>query len=288
MTDRKPDRLTVAPRPTYRSALRTRPFRRLLAGHGIGTVAQLMLTLALGIEVLDRTGSGWSVSVTVALGFVPYVVASGYAGLLADRHSRSAMLTFSFVTRAGCAALLAVGLPMQWPVPLLVAVAAAAAVLATPSYPALAAATVQCVPDEQLPPAKALVTGVENVTWMAGPGVLGGLLLFGAGPSVGTATATALFLFAAALSAGARLPRPVQVAVDKGVWPELRAGLHAVARVAAVRRPMTVAVIDNFLYGYVVVAMAWCCWPPTSSVATGASGCSTRPCRSVGCWRCCR
>ncbi|ACV81315.1 MFS transporter [Nakamurella multipartita] len=244
-----------APRPTYRSALRTRPFRRLLAGHGLGTIAQLMLTLAVGIEVLERTGSGWWVSVTVALGFVPYVLASGYAGLLADRHSRSTVLTLSFSTRAGCAAVLVAGLALHGPIALLVTVAAVAAVLATPSYPALAAATVQCVPDEQLPPANALVTGVENVTWMAGPGVLGLLLLIGAGPTVGTATAAGLFVLAAALSAAARLPAPARPDAAPGVLAELRAGLSAVARVAAVRRPMTVAVIDNFLYGYLVVAM---------------------------------
>ncbi len=244
-----------AARPTYRSALRTRPFRRLLIGHGIGTIGQLMMTLALGIEVLDRTGSGWWVSVTVALGFVPYVLVSGYAGLLADRHSRSTVLTASFVGRAGCATVLAAGLPLHWPVPLLVALAAVAAVLATPSYPALAAATVQCVPDEQLPPANALVTGVENATWMAGPGVLGVLLLFGAGPAAGTALAAVLFVLAATVSARVRLPRPIRPPANQGLWPELRAGLVAVARVAAVRRPMTVAVIDNFLYGYVVVAV---------------------------------
>lgn len=255
-------------RPTYRSALRTRPFRRLLAGHGLGTVAQLMLTLAVGIEVLDRTGSGWWVSVTVALGFVPYVLASGYAGLLADRHSRSTVLTLSFVTRSGCAAVLVAGLAWHGPIALLVIVAAAAAVLATPSYPALAAATVQCVPDEQLPPANALVTGVENVTWMAGPGVLGLLLLVGAGPTLGTATAAALFLLAAALSTTARLPAPARPEAAPGVLAELRAGLRAVARVAAVRRPMTVAVIDNFLYGYLVVAMVLL----AAEAFTGGSG----------------
>jgi MFS family permease len=247
--------VAVIARPTYRSALRIRPFRLLLAGHGIGTIAQLMLTLALGIEVLERTGSGWWVSVTVALGFVPYVLASGYAGLLADRYSRSAILTVSFVTRAGCAVFLAVGLPLHLPVPLLVAVAALAALLATPSYPALAAATVQCMPDVHLPPANALVTGVENVTWMAGPGVLGVLLLFGAGPSAGAATAALLFGVAAALSARVSLPRPDRESTEEGLWTELASGLLAVARVAAVRRPMTVAVIDNFLYGYLVVAM---------------------------------
>ena len=106
----------------------------LLAGHGVGTVAQLALTLAVGIEVLDRTSSSVWVSITVALGFAPYVAFSGYAGVLADRWSRSAVLTWSFLARAGCAVVLATGLLLQWPVPVLVLLAAATAVLATPSY----------------------------------------------------------------------------------------------------------------------------------------------------------
>ena len=154
----------------------------MLAAHGIGTVGQLMLTLAVGLHVLARTGSGGWLSVTVALGFVPYVVASGVAGMLADRHSRSAVLSWSLGIRAACAASLAVGLPLGWPVPVLVAIAAAAAFTATPAYPALAAATVRSVPDDALPAANALLTGVVNLTWMAGPGVLGLILMLGGGP----------------------------------------------------------------------------------------------------------
>jgi MFS family permease len=240
--------------PTFRSALRERDFRLLLAGHGVGTVAQLVLTLALGIEVLAQTSSSLWVSVTVALGFAPYVIFSGYAGLLADRWSRSTMLTWSFVSRAGCAAVLATGLLLHWPVPLLVLVAAVAAVLATPSYPALAAGTLECVPDEQLPAANALVTGVENVTWMAGPGVLGLILLSGNGPLVATLFATALFVIAGCLAAVVHLPRPARSEpADSG--SELWDGLRIVISATLVRRPMTVAVIDNFLYGYLVVAM---------------------------------
>ena len=240
--------------PTFRSALRARDFRLLLAGHGVGTVAQLMLTLAVGIEVLARTSSSVWVSVTVALGFAPYVVFSGYAGVLADRYSRSTVLMLSFVTRAGFAAVLAVGLLLQWAVPLLVGVTAVLAVLATPSYPALAAATPECVPDEQLPPANALVTTVENVTWIAGPGVLGLLLLSGQGPVVATVIATVLFVVAGGLAARVSLPRPVRADTDPADG-EVLAGLRTVATVPQVRRPMTVAVIDNFLYGYLVVAI---------------------------------
>ena len=245
--------------PTFRTALRQRDFRLLLAGHGLGTVAQLVLTLALGVEVLTQTSSSIWVSVTVALGFAPYVVCSGYAGLLADRRSRSAMLTWSFVTRAGCAALLTAGLLLHWPVPLLVLVAAVAAVLATPSYPALAAATPQCVPDAQLPAANALVTGVENVTWMAGPGVLGLVLLSGYGPVVATSVATVLFVGAGLLALRVRLPAPGSteptVGPTAGPTAGLWDGLRLVVTKAAVRRPMTLAVIDNFLYGFLVVAM---------------------------------
>jgi MFS family permease len=240
------------PVPSFRSALRARDFRMLLAAHGAGTIAQLVTTLAVGIEVLARTTSGVWVSVTIALGFAPYVIFSGYAGLVADRYSRSLVLTWSFVGRAGCAALLAVALLGHWPVPILVLTAAVAAVLATPAYPALAAATPECVATEQLPPANALVTGVENVTWIAGPGVLGLLLLSGSGPGVATAVAAGLFVLAAAVTVTVRLPRPPAV---PGTAAALLDGLRVVAFVAAVRRPMTVAVIDNFLYGYLVVAM---------------------------------
>jgi DHA3 family macrolide efflux protein-like MFS transporter len=241
--------------PTYRAALRTRVFRLMLTAHGIGTVGQLMLTLAVGLEVLDRTGSGGWVSVTVALGFVPYVLASGYAGMLADRRSRSAVLTLSLGVRAACAAALAMGFLLSWPVPVLVSIAAMAAFAATPAYPALAAATVHSVPDQALPAANALLTGVVNLTWMAGPGVLGLALMVGGGPGVGTVLAAALFLVASLVSGRVRLPRPDRPDRTGGTWPELRAGLRAVARVGTVRRPMAVAALDNFLYGYLVVAI---------------------------------
>ena len=101
---------SAEPSPTFRSALRHRDFRVLLLGHGAGTVGQVMMTLAVGIEALDRTSSSLWVSVTVALGFVPYVIFSGYAGVLADRWSRSQVMAWSFATRVACATVVAAGL----------------------------------------------------------------------------------------------------------------------------------------------------------------------------------
>jgi hypothetical protein len=40
---------------TFRAALSYEGFRHLLVAHGLGTLAQVSLTLAVGLEVLDRT-----------------------------------------------------------------------------------------------------------------------------------------------------------------------------------------------------------------------------------------
>jgi MFS family permease len=236
-----------------RRVLHSPAFARLAASHGLATVAQLMVTLGLGVEVLDRTGSAAWVSATVALGFAPYAVLSGFAGVLADRWSRSLVLSVSAAVRAALTGVLAVGLVTGAPVWLLVALSALVAVAATPAYPALAAATPQCVDDEDLPAANAIVTCVENVTWIAGPGVYGVLVLLGLEATTQTVVAAGLLVVAAVLAGTARTPRPAPP--TRSGWDEALLGLRLVARVPAVRRPMTLAVVDNLLYGYLVVAV---------------------------------
>ena len=243
-----------ATRSTFGSALRSAPFRRLVASHAAGTVGQLVLTLAVGLEVLTRTGSGPWISVTVALGFAPYVLFSGVAGAVADRWSRSLVLCWSAAARCVCAALTVAGVAGAWPVPVLVATTALAAVAATPSYPALAAATPDLVADAQLPAANALVTGVENVAWIAGPGVFGVLLVVGLDTTAALVVCSGMFLVACASAAAARLPQPVR-APHRGWWQESLEGLRVLRGEPATRRPMALAMVDNFLYGYLVVAL---------------------------------
>ncbi len=84
---------------TYTSTLRTGPFVRMLLGHGLATVGQLQLIMAVGIHALAATGSGLWVSAAVSLGFLPYVLFSTSAGVLADRYSRSAVLRWSIGLR---------------------------------------------------------------------------------------------------------------------------------------------------------------------------------------------
>lgn len=241
-------------RPGFRSALASRAFRRLCLAHGAATVGQLVLTLAVGVHVLAETGSGTWVSVTVALAFAPYALCSALAGVLADRRSRSAVLAGAAWVRAALALALVVGTAADWPVAVLVGLTALVAVAATPSYPALAAATPECVPDRDLPPANALVTCVENVTWVGGPGVFGLLVLTGAETVQSVLVAAVLFASAGTAAAPVRLRRPAR-GRHTGWLGDLVTGVTAAARRPGIRRPMSLAVLDNFLYGYLVVAI---------------------------------
>ena len=240
--------------PGFRSALASRAFRRLCLAHGVATVGQLVLTLAVGVHVLAETRSGVWVSVTVALAFAPYALCSALAGVLADRRSRSAVLAGAAWVRAALALGLVIGTAVGWPVAVMVGVTALVAVAATPSFPALAAATPECVPDRDLPPANALVTCVENVTWIGGPGVFGLLVLVGAGTEGAVLVAVVLFVVAGTVAAPVRLHRPVRPQ-PTGWLGDLVAGVATVARRPEIRRPMSLAVLDNFLYGYLVVAI---------------------------------
>lgn len=240
-------------RPGYLGALRSRPFALLLLAHGLATTAQLVLVLAVGVAVLERTGSGFWLSAVVALSFLPYAVFSSLSGVLVDRTSRSALMAATSGTRAVLTGLAALGCWHGWPVPVVVAVAAAGAVVATPSYPALAAATPQCVGREHLPAANALATSVENGCWIAGPGVFGSLVALGV-PSSGAVLLAAVLLAAAAGCAAAAGLRPVR-RPRAGAWTELAGATQTVVATPAIRRPMGWAVLDNLLYGYLVVAV---------------------------------
>src|SRR3712207_2084732 len=117
----------------------------MLAAHGLATTAQIVLVLAVGVAVLERTGSGFWLSSVVALSFLPYAMLSSLSGVLVDRTSRSRLVAVTAAFRALVAGGVGLACWAGWPVQVVVGLTALAAVAATPSYPALAAGTQQCV-----------------------------------------------------------------------------------------------------------------------------------------------
>jgi MFS family permease len=241
---------------SYRRALTTGPFLRLLAGHGIATLGQLQLTMAVGVYVLARTDSGVWVSAAVALGFAPYVLFSTSAGVLADRHRRSTVMRWSISARVLTGSATTVGLILGWPVQVVIALAALTAIVATPSYPALAAATPQVVSDVDLPAANSLGSGVENAAWVAGPGLLGLVLLTGAPVSGGGLAATGCFALALVCLGRTRTAIPERAAAgDESFTDEVLEGARAIGADRRISAALALAIVDNFLYGYLVVAL---------------------------------
>lgn len=260
---------------SYRRALAVRPFRRLLGAHALATLGQLQLTMAVAVDAQARTSSGIWLSIAVALGFAPYVVFSYAAGILADRRSRSQVLRTSIALRVATGSLTALTVVSGAPVPLVIAAAALTAVAATPAYPALAAVTAQVIPSGQLPAANSLATGVENAAWVAGPGVLGVVLLTGAPVWGGCLAAVACFAAGLVVLGGTRTPAPTRApagfpaaqeprAGQRGgpspeppvrLREEVTAGMRAVVGDPRVLAAFVIAMLDNFIYGYLVVAL---------------------------------
>ncbi len=239
---------------TFRAALRSRPLRLLLVSHGLGTVANQTLSLAVAVIVLRRTGSATWASATVAVSLIPYIVLSGYAGALADRFRRDQLLCWSAFLRCACA------IPLifisEAPALMLVALVAVVTALSTPSYPSLAASAPQSVGDDDLPAANALITGVENVAWLVAPGMFGLLTVLGLSPVLVVAVTAEMFALAGTAAAFAQLPHERAATSDDedDVGNPWAVAVRLFQDVGT-RRPLLISLIDNVSCGYVIVAL---------------------------------
>jgi MFS family permease len=175
---------------------RARPFGLLwlaTLGSGLGTG---VATIALVVDVWDRTGSGKWVSALLLVEFLPMLAIGLLLGPLVDRLSRRRLMIWSDLVRAGVFA----ALPFVSEPALIVALAAVAGFATGFFRPAVYAGMPNLVDEEDLPQANALFQAVENLTWMLGP-LLGGVLLSVFSPDVPYAANAVTFLVSAALIA---------------------------------------------------------------------------------------
>src|SRR4051812_11873993 len=82
-------------RGRVRSAPSSRDLRLRLAGFGIDAVGGWAYNVVLVVYVYERTGSAAMIAVTTACGWVPRLVLSAYAGVLADRYERTRVMRTS-------------------------------------------------------------------------------------------------------------------------------------------------------------------------------------------------
>jgi len=227
------------------SLLGTAPGFRLLffatLGSSLGT---LLATVALVVDVKDRTNSGSWVSALMIVEFLPAVAVGLFLGPLLDRLSRRGLMVVSDLVRAG----VFFTLPFAHTAGQIVALAGVAGIATGFFRPAVYAGLPNLVDEEQLANANSLIQTSENVSWTVAP-IIGGALVAAAGPEVAYWINGVSFLVSALLLL--RLPAAKlqgALAVSRGHFRDLKDGF---ARVIHTRPLLTVLVVWTIALGAV-------------------------------------
>jgi MFS family permease len=200
---------------------RARGFRLLFFATLGSTIGTLLATVALVVDVKDRTQSGAWVGALLLAQWLPTVVVGLAFGPLLDRLSRRAtMIGADLVRAAAFCALPFVDSPRG-----VVAIATAVGFASGFFRPASYAGLPNLVAEEDLAAATAVLQTAENVSWAGAP-ILGGLLVAAAGPHPAYWTNAASFVLSAVLLSA--IPsRLLQVAKaqSRGHFRDLRDGM---------------------------------------------------------------
>ena len=200
-------------------------FRRLFVaalGSGVGTY---LAAVALTVSIRDRTHSGVWVAGLLVADFLPIVLVGLVLGPLVDRLSRRRLMIAADLVRLGVFVLL----PFAHSPAQIVALAGVAGVATGFFRPAVYAGVPNLVDGEdELTVANSLLTGIENIAWMLGPVLAGGLLVV-SGPSLAYWINAVTFLFSALVIA--RIPArslQSQESLSRGHWRDVRDGVSLV------------------------------------------------------------
>jgi hypothetical protein len=230
------------------AALRHRDFRLLLTGYTAALIGSWAYNVGLAVWVFEETGSaGWLAAATICR-FVPALLFSAYAGVLADRFERVRLMVSLDLAAAGFMAVLAFETALGAPVAAVIATSALSATVGTIYEPAAAAVTPQVVGERDLAAANALRGTVDNIAIIAGPG-LGALVVLIGPPSVAVGLNGLTFLVsAAAVSRMRTRSQPVDV-TEGGTAGPIRQMLVGI-------RALTASTTATVLVGYSLLATA--------------------------------
>ncbi len=235
----------------YRSALRSRDLRLLLWAFVVDAVGGWAMSVVMVVYVYERTGSTASIALTTACGWVPRLLLSAYAGVLADRYERTRVMAWSAAVSSVVVLLLAGAVALDGPVAVVLALHALTAAAATAYGPAAQALVPEVVPEHDLAAANALFGLLENLVVVAGPLLGGALLLSGdALPAVlvnalSFAVATVLVLRLGVTSSGG--------GGDGSLLQQVGVGLQALRAEPVALALVLFCALDSAVYGALTV-----------------------------------
>lgn len=256
----------------YRDALRHRDFTLMLTASLIDRVGSWAYNVVLIVYVYQRTGSVSWVAATTAAGWIPRIVFSAYAGVLADRFERTRTLLVSTVLGLILMAVLALIMAADGPLPLILLLAVATSAVGTVYLPVSGALTPETVPEGDLAVANGLFGVLENLVVIAGPGI-GGLLLLAGRPVWGILFNVATYAAAAVLVSRMRVrsagqgvsPAPAR---RPGTVRQIADGVSALRRHPRAGLLVAFCALGTAVYGASTVLYI----PMSQRFGTGADG----------------
>jgi len=190
-----------------------------------------LATIALTVDVYDRTQSGSWVSALLIAVFLPTVLVGVAVGPLLDRLSRRKLMIASDLLRAG----IFVALPFVDRPIWIVALAGISGLGNAVYRPAVNAGLPNLLEEDQLEKGNALFMTVENMAWAAGP-LIGGVIVATSGTHAAYWINAVSFVFSALLLrmiAADRLQS--EASLSRGHWRDLADGLALARRSPAVQ-----------------------------------------------------
>jgi MFS family permease len=200
-------------------------FRLLFLATLASSLGTWLATVALVLDVYDRTSDARWVSALLIVEFLPLVVVGLLAGPLIDRLPRKAVLVVADLGRAA----VFVAMPFAGSALGIVALAAAVGVATSFFRPAVYAGLPNVVADRDLSSANGLLNTADSATWAVGS-LVGGVLVAASGPELAYWLNAATFVVSALLIVriGARLEE--ERGTTGGHWKDLAEGFRVVSR----------------------------------------------------------
>jgi CRP-like cAMP-binding protein/predicted MFS family arabinose efflux permease len=257
----------TATRGRYRSALGSRDLRLLLAAFLTDSIGGWAYNVVLVVYVFERTGSPGLIAATTACGWVPRLLFSAYAGVLADRYERTRLMTLSALSCFVVGLTLAGAVATDQPVVLVLALHATTAVGATFYTPAARALVPEAVPERDLAAANAVFGVCENVVVVVGPAI-GALLLLTGEPALGVLFNALTFLGSAAFVQAISLRSQGSGGDEGGLRTQVATGLKALRDEPVALVLVLYTALDSAVFGATTVLFV----PLSQRFGTGTEG----------------
>lgn len=234
-----------------RKVLLHRDLRLLFGALTISATGSWSYNVALLAFVYERTDSlSWVGAVTLAR-FIPALLISPYAGIVAERVERVGLLVRTDMAAAAMQVGLVAVAVVEGPVVLALALSAGTSIVTTPHGPAMAALIPQLADEDELTQANALRETIENLVVIAGP-ALGALMLALGPPSVTFAVNAASFIASAAILTRLRArstPTDVTAGGTAGVARQVLDGFKAIGESGPAVPLVALCLLASFVYG---------------------------------------